>query len=483
MGLLFVVKFGFRHLNLTTNKRPHPVRLRRANLKARVNAKLALRFETNGLTSFAGLELVGWYFSQLGLRNWIREHLGPLFKHSDFPAVSKLLLLLALLIGGGRRVRHVQYLEDDPVVARFCGLRQLPSARTMGRWLADFDEDRLEGLRAINSRLMAYTLQGSRLKTLTIDVDGSVVSTGLKVQGATRGYNPHRRKVPSYYPISAYAAEPGLMARVENRPGNIHDGAASIGFLTRLFNQLRHETEHGLGLRFRMDAAFFRCDVLDLIDQEQAFFAIKVPFWNHLGLKEQAATRQRWRTFGPEMGCFETIIDIPQWSRRVRVVIYRQRVHHKSAKNYQLDLFDPDDGYYEYSAVATNLDLSGDALWYFMCGRGAHEKAYGELKHGFAFDCVPSMQEHANSAWQLLSVLSFNLMRAFQAATGATTRVPNGKDTTHLRFKHIRKLRFELINRAGRIVKPGGKALLDVGTSHAVKKIFESISSKLGFAA
>ena len=85
----------------------------------------------------------------------------------------------------------------------------------------------------------------------------------------------------------------------------------------------------------------------------------------------------------------------------------------------QLDLFDPDDGYYEYSAVATNKAVTGRTLWYFMCGRGTHEKVYGELKNGFAFDCVPSQRFEANSAWQVVSVIVFNLTRGFQALTTA----------------------------------------------------------------
>jgi hypothetical protein len=39
-----------------------------------------------------------------------------------------------------------------------------------------------------------------------------------------------------------------------------------------------------------------------------------------------------------------------------------------------LDLFDPSDGHYEYSAVVTNKILSGPVLWAFRCGRGVHEK-------------------------------------------------------------------------------------------------------------
>lgn len=459
------------------------MRLRRADLSARVNGKLVLRYQATGLTSFAGLELMRQYFVRLGLRSWIRERLGPLFKGTDFSPVAMVMLLLGLMIGGGRRVHHVNFMRDDPVVGRLCGLTRLPSTRTIGRWLARFDLRRLDALRSMNDRLFADILQGSGLRILTVDIDGSVVSTGLQVQGAARGYNPHRRKVPSYYPITAYAAELGQIIRVENRPGNIHDGKSSIDFLTHLFDQLRNESQSGLRLQLRMDSAFFREDVLDLLDSESAGFAVKIPFWNHLGLKEQVAARQRWYAIDGEVSCFETTVSIAPWARTVAAVVYRKRVNHRTRKNYQLDLFDPNDGHYEYSAIATNLSLSAAALWYFMCGRGAHEQAYGELKNGFAFDCVPSMQHHANSAWQILSVLAFNLSRAFQAATTASRRAANGKGTTHYRFEHIRTLRFKLLNRAGLITRPKGRATLDVGSAPDVATLFRFASQKLDMAA
>ena len=81
--------------------------------------------------------------------------------------------------------------------------------------------------------------------------------------------------------------------------------------------------------------------------------------------------------------------------------VNRKRVRHKSPLNYQLDLFCPDDGYYEYSAVVTNKAVTGRTLWFFMCGRGTHEKVYGELKSGFAFDCIPTQRYQANSAWSV----------------------------------------------------------------------------------
>ncbi|MDP6268666.1 MAG: IS1380 family transposase [Arenicellales bacterium] len=459
------------------------MRLRRSDLKSRVNANLALRFQSKGLTSFAGIELFRQYISMIELPQLIRNRLGPLFRGRDFSIVSMVMLLLNLIVGGGRRIHHLGYMRDDPVVLRFAGLTRLPSTRTVGRWLVEFDEPRLSALRSVNSRLVADTIRGSGLKTLTVDVDGTVVSTGLQVSGAARGFNPHNRKRPSYYPISAYGAELGNILRLENRAGNIHDGKASLGFLTRVFDQLRDETEAGLKLRFRMDGAFFLEEILELMEFEQAEFAIKVPFWRYLNLQDRIAVRQRWKPVNKDVSCFETGLEMKRWGQHLRAIIYRKRVHHKSRKNYQLDLFDPNTGHWEYSAVATNMRLSGPVLWAFMSGRSAHEKAYGELKTGFAFNSIPSQQEQANSAWQHFSVLAFNLTRAFQAATTAPARPSNEKRTTLYRFAAIHTLRYKLLNRAGVIVSPKGRATLDLGPAPMVKNIFEKVRQKLDLAA
>jgi len=106
----------------------------------------------------------------------------------------------------------------------------------------------------------------------------------------------------------------------------------------------------------------------------------------------------------------------------MRVVIYRKKVAHRTRKNFQLDLFDPDDGHYEYSAIVSNNMITGRTLWFFMCGRGTHEKVYGELKGGFAFDCIPPQRYEANSAWQVLSGLATALFSALTSRRRTSSR-------------------------------------------------------------
>lgn len=458
------------------------MRWRKADLGRRVNGNLELRFGRDGLTSYAGLELVRRYFAASGLVGLLRREVAAALPSSDFGVVRMVLVVLALIISGGRRVRHLLFIAEDPVILRLCGLRRMPTPRSLGRWLGEFRARHLSALQRVNALVAAKAIASIGLRRLTIDVDGSVVSTGLQVERARRGFNPHHRKVPSYYPITAYEAQSGQVLRVQNRSGNVHDGRASVGFLRDLFAQLAVTLGGGYALEFRMDGAFFRQDVIKLLEHQRAEYAIKVPFYTWLGLKRRVEETKEWTRVDDAVSCAEHKVEATPWGRRLRIVIYRRRVAHETAKNFQLDLFDPNDGHYEYSAVVTNKALSGAALWSFMCGRGIHEKVYGELKGGFAFDTIPTMRYAANGAWQMLSVLAFNLMRGFQIATSAERRSSTRKRRSLLPFETIQTLRFTCLQRAGVIVHPDGYPTLDVGCSPAVVERFRRLDRLLSAA-
>ena len=73
------------------------------------------------------------------------------------------------------------------------------------------------------------------------------------------------------------------------------------------------------------------------------------------------------------------------------------------------------------------------AVWSFMAGRGGHEKTLSEVTQHVAFGTVATNDWDADSAWQLLSAVTHNLVRQFQIETGAALR-PNGRKRTY-RFK------------------------------------------------
>ena len=141
--------------------------------------------------------------------------------------------------------------------------------------------------------------------------------------------------------------------------------------------------------------------------------------------------------------------------------------------------FSPDDGYFEYSAVATNKSLTVQRLWYCAAGRGGQEKTFAELRSQFALDVGPTKSYAANSAWQQLNVLAHNLCRSFQLDTIAETKGISRKRTcTHL-LHTIRTIRFRIINKAGRLVRVSGRNALRMATNSSTQTLFERIELAL----
>lgn len=457
------------------------MRQRKADLRARVNGHLALRFTAEGLTSYGGLELFRRYLVSIGFAGRLRHRLGSRSVGGDFSSVAMVQLIITMLVIGARRLRHVCYLAGDPMIERIAGLRRLPGERTLSRWLGRCRRPVRSALMAVSLDLIGERIRQQGLRRLTLDVDGTVVCTGLQVERAKRGYNPHHRKVPSYYPLTAHLAQTGHIVAVRNRAGNIGDGNGAIPFFRELFAEL-HARVPGAILEVRLDGAFFRGQLVKWLDS-RAEYAIKVPFYQWIDLQSRIRARERWEPIIPEVEGFDLHLWLEPWNREVRVAVYRRKVGHRSPKNYQLDLFTPDDGHFEYSAVVTNKTIGLRALWHFMAGRGVHEKVIGELKSGYAFDSIPSQSYAANSTWQILSAVAYNLVTSFQLATGATPRPHSLKRTAHHVVRRIHTLRFELFNRAGLLQHPHGRATLTLANNLRTKSLFQTCLDKLDRAA
>jgi hypothetical protein len=455
------------------------MRLTVARLRRVVKADLPIEFVPQQLTSYGGLELLRRYFHRLGLHRRIRQVFAGSHLGGDYGAGRLILLVIGLLVVGARRLEHLRYLAHDPLIARLTGLARIPTDRTVVNWLKQCTQEALPALITLNSTLLYEQLERLNLPRLTIDVDGTVVRTGNTVAWAFRGYNPHFKKDPSYYPLLAHLAQTGHILRLKNRPGNVHDSRGAVRFLRELIHELRARFGQGLPLEFRMDAAFFQEEILGLLAREGCEYAIKVGFWKWVGLKSLVATQRHWTRINTQVSAFETALRLEPWDLTLRVVVYRKQVGHETRKNFQLDLFSPDDGHFEYSAVTTNKVLAPAALWAFIAGRGAQEKTYGELKGEFAFDVVPTHHYGANSAWQQLSVLAHNLLRSFQLQTIATAKPRSRKRTYAFAFRSMRTLRFLLITRAGRLARIDGRQVLRLTQNPATEALYDRVAHTL----
>jgi hypothetical protein len=444
---------------------------------------MKIEFGAQSLTSYSGLELLDRFLRTIDLDGRVRGMFGKLRFSGDYSLSSMVRLLVALLWIGGRRLSHVDYVRNDPMVCRLARLRLLPHERTLSRWLKQFRHKTVRVLAELNTQLVSETLRMLRCRRVTLDVDGSVISTGLQVAWAKRGYNPHHRKVPSYYPILAHVAQTGQILAVKNRPGNVHDGKRAEYFIRDVLREARRELGAAVSFEIRLDCAFFQRPVLEELSRRGVEYALKVPMAPWLGLRAIVQQCRLWRAVNAEISYFETRIPLDCWEMELPVVVYRRRVEHKTRKNFQLDLFHPDDGHYEYSAVTSNKELKAVALWHFMAGRGAQEKTLAELKDGFAFDSVPTNHYSANSAWLQLSVFAMNLLRLFQMETTAQARPRTRKRTFLYVLESIKTARFKWLNVAGRLVTTNGTRTLRLTDITAVRRRYETLECALATQA
>ncbi|MGH7819360.1 MAG: IS1380 family transposase [Candidatus Binatia bacterium] len=453
------------------------MRLKVSSLARVVNRDLPIEFGSEKLTSYGGLELLRRYFHLIGLNHRIRRSFRDHHIGGDYGCARLVVLVIALLVVGARRVKHLRYVANDPLFARLCGLARIPTDRTVVNWLKEFTQRSLRALIRVNSELLYEQIQRLDLRRLTIDVDGTVIRTGGKVGWAMRGFNPHHPKDPSYYPLLAHLAQTGQILRIKNRPGNVHDSKGAERFLRDLIGEIRGHVGRSIPLEFRMDAAFFQEKLLKLFPRYGCFYAVKVPFCKWTGIKALVAAQREWEAVDEKVSCFETRLPIEQWGLDLRVVVYRKRVRHKTPKNYQLDLFSPDDGYFEYSAVVTNLSLTPQTLWLFIAGRGAQEKTFGELKGEFALDVVPTNHYGANSAWQQLSILAHNLIRSFQLHSTLATPKPRSRKRTYAYvLSSMKTLRFLLIHRAARLARISGRRVLRFSRNNPTEILYDKIA-------
>lgn len=454
---------------------------------ARIKGDLRVEFGGEKLTSFAGLELVRRFLRSLNFAAELRRTEQKLRFGGDLSFARVVLIVLGMLIAGAKRMSHVSVLKDDPVFLRFAGLSRAPSERSLSRTLKKMTHRTWPELDRLAVLVARAALQSVDAKRWTLDIDGSVLTTGLQVERAKRGFNPHHRKNPSYYPILCTIAQTGHVLGHKNRRGNITDSHGAAAFLRENVRTVRDELGFAGVVEVRVDGAFFKRDFLAACDGAGVEYAVKVPMMPWLNLRAIVKKHRAgdWIWIDRKIGvqALDTVLPIPQWNRTERVVIYRKRLNHRSPKSHQLDLFNPDDGEWEYSVVATNKTLQPRALWHFQNGRGVQEKTIGELKSGFAFASIPTNRYSANTAWQKLNVLAHNVMTTFQLATTATEKPRTLKRTTTHLLRSVTTLRFEWLAKAGRLLRPGGAPVLRLADNVATRRAFEEIERALENAA
>lgn len=459
------------------------MKVSKASVRSSARSIPELRFEDQGLTSFSGLVLFQKLFVRLNLKARLQRSTGHLESSASYPPCTILLVLIVHLLLGWRRLRDLDYYRDDPLVLRTVGLKQMPSVSAVSRSLKQMDKHTVDGLRDLSRGIVLERIGEAGLTRLTLDFDGSVLSTKSRTtEGTAIGFNRKAKGQRSYYPLFATVAQTGQVFEVHHRPGNVHDSNGAREFIEICIQNLRYEGFQGT-LEVRLDSAHFSDETCLFLDEENVELTVSVPFERFPELKSIIEGRKKWRRIDAEWSYFEYDWKPKKWSRGLRCFCYRHKVKTPRKGPIQLDFFEPVSRHYEYKAVMTNKKTKAGNVLNFHNGRGSQEAVFAELKSQANMDYLPTRRLVGNQVYLMSAVLAHNLNRELQMEVSPPQRERNTVKRACLWvFEKIGTFRKRLIQRAGRLTRPAGVLTLTMSANEATATELKGILGALDSA-
>jgi hypothetical protein len=389
------------------------MRSSKTQIHSRVHVIPALRFTDETLTSASGLVLFQVLFDRLNLRGKVRHACRQFRGVGDFKLPELFLILVIHIILGYRELDDVRFYRDDPLVLRVLGLRRLPSTATLSRRLRAVDMETISHLQDLNRTLILERLTSDKMPRVTLDFDGSVLSTRRHAEGTAVGFNRKRKGERSYYPLLCTVAQTGQIFDALPRSGNVHDSNGALAFITDSVQAVDRALP-GRVIENRLDSAFFSENTALLMEALKTEYTISVPFERLPELKAMIENRERWRGIDETWSYFEASWKPKKWLHEARFVFIRQATHQRQTGPLQLDLFEPRSREHSYQVIMTNKKCSAKAVMLFHHGRGSQEGIIGEAKESAMMDYVPTRSWAGNLFYMLASITAHNVTRELQ---------------------------------------------------------------------
>jgi len=312
-------------------------------------------------------------------------------------------------------------------------------------------------------------LQREQFPRLTLDFDGSVLSTKSHAEGSAIGFNKVKKGARSYYPLFCTVAQTGQFFDMHHRPGNVHDSNGAADFMLRCFENAKAQLP-GTLLESRMDGAFFNKEIIPLLAAKQVQFTASVPFARFTELKRMIEACESWSTIDENWSFFETQWKPKSWNTEFRFVFTKKKIKNPQKGALQLDLFEPVSRDYQCKVIVTNKTESAKAVVLFHNGRGSQESIFGNAKNDTALGVIPCKRLAANQVFTLASMMAHNFSKEIQMLAHPAASRAKPKRPTAWKFKKLDTIRHQIIQRAGRFTWPKGKLTLTMSSNRAVKK-------------
>ena len=400
-------------------------------------------------TPFGGLFLFSDFLHNFGFHALFDKVFGQFRRIRKYRPSDNVSLLIATILSGGERLYDVDRLANDPVLPDLFANGEVPKDTTIRddlQKIGQMDESRREILFKLNDKLFNYL----KLKTITIDIDGTAIAVEGHQENAEKGYCPEAPGNRCFQSLAAVCDETETALLEETKPGETHCAKGIGEFCETLLDRFSPGMEK---ITLRMDKGFFSDELLRKLESySNVIYEIAVP--KRGWLKTKVKTLEYKSYFGSKREY--------AWFGNLRRRYFVERMLRPLGS--QLDLLDNDP--YQYRIIISNdLHRQPHRVFDHYNKRGKAEKHFSELKNEYALGSMISGNFSVTKALIWVSYLSFTLLGMFR-------KVSLRKDLARYR---LRRLRFILFSAAAYFVKHARQKTLNIALPQIGKMRFKFI--------
>jgi hypothetical protein len=412
-----------------------------------------IEFSARNLTSNAGLLLLLEHASKNGIFDLIDHDL--VFENASTNKI-KMNHIKTMLSGnfiGIDKLERLKLLQSDPLVNEFA--ISIKEPETVSRFLGNFSYKTTQMLREINFKLFRKLLRNSKLKSITLDIDSSVVNVEGHQEGAVKGYNPKKPGNRCYNTQFAFCDEIKAYVTGYVRSGDTYSANGAAEMIKEI---MAHLKEEGLEITFRMDSGYFDDAILETIESLGGKYVIKGKGYPTL----VAQVTDPSITFGTGESGRETtefVTALNTWEKDRRFVVSRVLKDEKDRA--QLSFLEGEE--YDYFFFVTNTEQSSEEMVDFYEKRGNCENYIKEAKYDMAVGHLLLQSFWANEAIFQLMMLAYNLFLLFKMDFAGETEYR----------QQIKTFRLKYIFLAGKIIRTARSVVMKLSEKYPYQEMYE----------
>lgn len=435
-----------------------------------------MAFDTEGLTSDAGLTLLAAADQKLGLTQLLAGQIQDPRQAGKIRHETEELLKQRIygIAAGYEDCNDSARISSDPALKLCCGRgplqgEDLGSQSTLSRF-----ENRLTGREATR---MMRSLEDHAVRTLkrrhrrparvVIDLDPSVDPAHGAQQGVLfNGFYDTWCYLPIFGFLSVNGDPDQYLFFARLRPGTSKETRGMIPMLRRTVGKIRDAYGAGIYILVRLDAGFANPRLLEVLEELKVKYVVGLP--SNAKLKKWTKRKQsRVRRLARESG--ETVREFHErkyaarsWPHERRVILKAEAIPYPGRKMKNNPRF-----------VVTNLRHKPERVYEIYCDRGDPENRFKELKDDLSIDRTSCSSFMANQFRVLMTTAAYML---FQELRWQLRHTELGR-------AQVARLRNMLVKIAARVTESVRRVVLHLPTRCPFARPWRQAARALGAAA